>query len=78
MMTLKRLFSKKIIVLLTFLIGWTVSSQNVLISQGGTVNVSGGEKGKSKTSCFTFPLLPKNEFVKLNKINNIVQNNSIK
>ena len=73
-------YLKKVFVLLGLILFFcnTLEAQNVLISQGGTVNVSGGEKGKSKTSCFTFPLLPKNEFVKLDKINNIVQNNSIK
>ena len=65
-MTLKSLFSKKIIVLLTFLIGWTVSSQNVLISQGGTVNVSGGETfydaggaaGNDGNTSYTITLMP--------------------
>ena len=65
-MTLKSLFSKKIIVLLTFLIGYTVSSQNILISQGGTVNVSGGETfydaggaaGTDGNTSYTITLMP--------------------
>lgn len=37
-----------------------------------------GKKGKVKLVVLLFPYCLKNEFVKLGKINNIVQNNSIK
>lgn len=68
MISFSKKYTKSIFILVIFLIGLSSWSQNILISQGGTVNVSGGEifydaggvAGNDGNTNYTITLCPSN------------------